>query len=141
MNSPDPVYTKCGNRQKPSYQELVEWVSHSLNKLAEKSETIKDSFVCTGIYNPFPDFTRLNHRLQALLKCEDDWDLEDIYRKRLESISKPSSSNSPSIETESDFDDLGDDFDDDYHETNEPEDSMIFDFNLLEVDGKSYACL
>ena len=26
MDSPNPIYTKCGNRQKPSYQELVNWV-------------------------------------------------------------------------------------------------------------------
>ena len=40
MNSPYPIYTKSGNRQKLSYQELVNWVSFSLNKLAEQSEGI-----------------------------------------------------------------------------------------------------
>ena len=96
-----------------------------------------DSFVCTGIYNPFPDFRQLNHRLQNLLKCEDDWDFDDFYRKRLESTSKHSSSNSPLIEKGSDLDDMDDDFDNDYHETNESGDSMIFAFKLLEVDRKS----
>ena len=32
----DPIYTKKINRQKPSYNKLVYWVSYYLIKLAEK---------------------------------------------------------------------------------------------------------
>ena len=102
-----------------------------MNKSAEQSETVKEYFVCTGLYNPFPDFNRLNHRLKSLLKCEDDWDLEDFYRRRLLSISTPTSSNIPSsIETLIDEeDDSDDEFDDEYYEGTDIENNLIFDFD------------
>lgn len=33
MDGPNPIYTKGGNRQKPSYQVLVDWISSSITKL------------------------------------------------------------------------------------------------------------
>ena len=79
MDSPNLIYTKGGNSQKPSYQELVDWVSRSLDKLAQNQDMIKRSFLTTGILNSSVDsISQFNHRLQSLLKCEDDWDLEDL---------------------------------------------------------------
>ena len=40
MDSPYPIYTECGNRQKPSYQELVNWLSRSLYKISEIKESV-----------------------------------------------------------------------------------------------------
>ena len=81
MDSPNPIYTKGRNRQKPSYQELEDWVSRSVDKLALKEEMIARSFVTTGILNSSEDsISHFNHRLQSLLKCDDDWDLEEFKR-------------------------------------------------------------
>ena len=45
MDSPYPIYTECGNRQKPSYQELVNWLSRSLYKISEIKESVKHSII------------------------------------------------------------------------------------------------
>ena len=63
--------------------------------------------------------------------------MEDFYRRRLLSISTPTSSNIPSssetlIDEEDDSDD---EFDDEYYEGTDIENNLIFDFDLLEVDS------
>ena len=45
------IYTKCGNRQKPSYQTLVDMVSKCLIKLSKDRKLIKKSFETCGIIN------------------------------------------------------------------------------------------
>ena len=78
------------------YQELVGWVRRSLDKLALKEEMIERSFVTTGILNSSEDsISHFNHRLQSLLKYDDDWDLEEINRKKFQ---QPSASQYLSIQ-------------------------------------------
>ena len=49
LDSPNPIFTKNGNRQKPSYQCLVDMVSRCVTEMQKREEVIKKSFVCTGI--------------------------------------------------------------------------------------------
>ena len=45
LDGPDPIYTKKGNRQKPSYQCIVDMISRCLIKMESQIEMIKNSFV------------------------------------------------------------------------------------------------
>ncbi len=49
LDSPNPIFTKSGNRQKPSYQCIIDMVSRCVTETQDKTEIIKKSFVCTGI--------------------------------------------------------------------------------------------
>jgi hypothetical protein len=51
MSSKQAVYTKAGNRQKPTYQDLVDMVSESLKNIDNRKNIIKTSFTTTGILN------------------------------------------------------------------------------------------
>ena len=80
MDSPNPIFTKGGNRQKPSYQCLVDMVSTSMTKLKDQVEMIKKSFVCTGIIlNGRLQIDDLNYRLKEFVINDEDWDEEDEF--------------------------------------------------------------
>ena len=51
IDLPNPIFIKCGNRQKTFVQRNCRLVS-SLNKISAIKESLKHSFINTGIYNP-----------------------------------------------------------------------------------------
>ena len=86
MDSPNPVYTKGGNRQKSSYQTLSDRISTSIEKSSSMSELIKKSFVICGIVNQSTKIPSFNHRLSSILTYEEeDWDLEIHHHEYIES--------------------------------------------------------
>ena len=70
------IYTPCGNRKKPSYQCLVDWVSKSMMTLEQSM--VQKSFVTCGIVRA-KDFEldHLNTRLRQLLIDKNDWDEQE----------------------------------------------------------------
>ena len=76
------VFTPGGNRQKPSYQCVVDWVSKSMITLQESM--VKKSFVTCGIVGE-KDFEldQLNTRLRNILKEKDDWDQQESVMKAI----------------------------------------------------------
>ena len=76
------VFTPSGNRKRPSYQCVVDWVSNSLMTLDELM--VKKSFVTCGIIRD-KDFEldRLNTRLRQILIEKDDWDQQESVLKAI----------------------------------------------------------
>lgn len=67
-----PVYTQMGNRQRASYQTIVDMVSNALTKI-NKPAVVKGSFEHCGLVrvNSVVDFfSKLNPRLQPII-CPD----------------------------------------------------------------------
>ena len=64
-------YTNGGNRKKPGYEEVVDWIDRACLQI--KSHTIVRSFQTTGLYhschkmNHLTYSNQLNHRLKKLL--------------------------------------------------------------------------
>lgn len=85
MDNGEHIYTKGGNRQKPSYQTLVDMVSKCLIKLRNDKELIKKSFDSCGIINKskFNSLDNLNTKLKKILKNEDDWEFEIYYHNAM----------------------------------------------------------
>ena len=80
FDSDNAIYTKGGNRQKPSYQCLVDMVSKSMDRLATQILMIKKSFVCIGIVqNGLLKKDELNYRLKEFVINEEDWDAEQDF--------------------------------------------------------------
>jgi hypothetical protein len=78
FNESEPDFTKFGNRKKPPYQNLVDFVSNSMNELAQNKKIIIDSFDYCGISYDFR-INRLNGKLLRYFYFEDDWDAEGYY--------------------------------------------------------------
>ena len=76
------VYTPSGNRKKPSYQAIVNWVSQSLLKV--EVSMVKNSFITCGIERDENfKLDKLIPRLRNSLISNDNWDQKDNFLKAI----------------------------------------------------------
>ena len=72
MANSTPIWTKCGNRQRPTYDTIVGFVSNALAKLTDPDK-IKRAFSCCGLvrWPAFAEFEKFfdqwNHRLKDII--------------------------------------------------------------------------
>ena len=86
LDSENPIFTKSGNRQKPSYQCLVDMVSKAVSIMETQTAMINKSFVTTGIIQRgLLKKEELNYRLKEFITNDEDWDAEQDFIEEIAS--------------------------------------------------------
>ena len=105
----DPIFTPAGNRQKPSYQCLVDMISRCMTALEDRNEMIAKSFVCTGIIQDInkPVCHRdYNNRLAEYVRDDEDWDMEEENMASItQNMAVPTQKMAAANDIDFDFDD------------------------------------